>query len=122
AGTFLVTCVAGDWPTNMPSILVQVVGVPLIAFWLLLLWAAGESWARSHLPSFTTSLDTLRRGKLGARAGRELLLGWAGGAGLAGTSLLLCAATTVLPGLALRKPAASLPLFGLTENPIHRGM
>ncbi|HEY4591208.1 MAG TPA: hypothetical protein VIJ61_02300, partial [Thermoanaerobaculia bacterium] len=57
------------------------------ALWVFLVWSAGESLLRSLCPDFTTSLDTLRLGRLGPRGGRALLLGFGLGAGLAGFRL-----------------------------------
>ncbi|MEO8504065.1 MAG: PP2C family protein-serine/threonine phosphatase [Acidobacteriota bacterium] len=59
------------------------------AFALFVLWSAAESWLRSTLPGFTTSLDAVRAGRLGPRAGRAILGGWGMGAGLAGVQLLV---------------------------------
>lgn len=122
AGAFLVTALAGDWPTTPPLALVQGVATPVTALWLLLLWAAAESWARTNLPDFTTTLDTLRRGRLGARAGRELLVGWSAGAALAGARVALLAGAAVLPGIAPAGAAASVPLFALGAHPLRRAM
>lgn len=122
AAAFFVTCLLGDWPANLPMALLRGAGVPIAAVILLCVWAAAESWARTHLPSFTTSLDTLRRGKLGARSGRELLFGFAGGAGLAGLRILLLAAAAALPRLAPGETSAPLPLFALRSHPLLHGI
>lgn len=122
AGVFLVTAMTGDWPSTPPLALVQGVAVPVTTLWLLLLWAGAESWARAHLPGFTNTLDTLRRGRLGARAGRELLNGWAVGAALAGLRVGLLAGAAALPGIAPAGAAASLPLFALGPHPLRRAM
>ncbi len=122
AGLFLVTALLGDWPITLPMVLLQGVTIPATAVWLLLAWAAAESWARAQLPDFTTTLDTLRRGRLGARAGRELLAGWAAGAGLAGLRVGLLAAAVALPGVEPGGSTAALPLFGLGGHPLRRAM
>jgi serine phosphatase RsbU (regulator of sigma subunit) len=98
------------------------VAVMLVAAWLLLLWGTGESLARARLPSLSHALDTLRRGRLGAREGRELLLGWAGGAALAGARLLLFAAAARLGDTASLASMAPLPLFGVTAHPLRHGV
>ncbi len=59
------------------------------ALLLFILWATAESWLRATLPGFTTSLDAVRAGQLGPRAGRAILGGWGVGAGAAGFHLLL---------------------------------
>jgi hypothetical protein len=122
AGLYLLTAALGNWPTTMPMVLIHGVLVPAAAVWLLLLWAAAESWARSHLPDFTTTLDTLRRGRLGARAGRELLVGWSAGAALAGLRVALLAAAAAVPDMAPGASAAALPLFGLGGHPLRRAV
>jgi len=122
AGAFLVTTLAGDWPVSISDVIVQVVATPATAVWLLLLWAGAESWARAHVPDFTTTLDTLRRGRLGARGGRELLTGWSLGAGIAGVRLATLAVAVPLPGVDPAGGAASLPLFALGGHPLRRAM
>ena len=54
-------------------------GAPGRALAILLTWSAGESLLRAVRPDFTTSLDTLRRGRLGPRAAGLLLAGCRGG-------------------------------------------
>lgn len=122
AALFLVTSALGNWPTSIAAIFMHGVIVPAGTVWLLLLWAAAESWARSHLPDFTTTLDTLRRGRLGARAGRELLSGWSAGAALAGLRVALLAGAAVAPGLQPAASASALPLFGIAGHPLRRAV
>ncbi|HEY4595723.1 MAG TPA: hypothetical protein VIJ02_04930, partial [Thermoanaerobaculia bacterium] len=74
------------------------------AVWIFFVWSAGESLLRASDPQFTTSLDTLRRGRLGPRGGRGLLIGFALGSGLAGARLALYALAVFLPGVS---PAGS---------------
>ncbi|HEV8241313.1 MAG TPA: PP2C family protein-serine/threonine phosphatase [Thermoanaerobaculia bacterium] len=119
---FFVTALFGDWPRTVPALVLHALVVPPTAMWLMLLWAGAESWARSRLPDFSTTLDTLRRGRLGARAGRALLAGWAAGAGLAGLRVGLLALAVVLPGVEPGGSAAALPLFGLGGHPLRRAM
>src|SRR5204863_9819298 len=90
----------------------------LIVVWLgralaiFILWSAGESWLRSTLPGFTTSLDAVRAGRLGPRAGRAILGGWGAGAGLAGIHLLAFAwAATNQLGVHPKETTVGLALF-----------
>ena len=85
-------------------------------------WSAGESLLRSLRPDFTTSLDTLRFGRLGPRGGRALLLGFAFGAALAGLHLAIYALAAVLPGVAPAEPSLSLPLFDFSHSPVGSGI
>lgn len=55
---------------------------------LFVFWSAAESWLRATLPGFSTSLDAVRAGRLGPRAGTAILAGWGLGSGLAGMQLL----------------------------------
>jgi hypothetical protein len=112
-----VSTLVGEWPPNTLWVLFHGIGAAVTGVWLLLLWASAESWARVHLPGFSTSLDTLRRGRLGRRGGRALLEGWGAGAGLAGIHLALLAAASALPGLAPAQAAVELPLFSWGNNP-----
>ena len=113
-----VSTLLGEWPPNTLWVLFHGIGAAVTGVWLLLLWASAESWARVHLPAFSTSLDTLRRGRLGRRGGRALLDGWAAGAGLAGIHLALLVAAALLPGVAPGQAAAELPLFSWSSNPL----
>ena len=89
---------------------------------VFLAWSAGESLLRSLRPDFTTSLDTLRLGRLGPRAGRALLLGFAFGAALAGLRLALFALAAVLPGLSPARSSIDLPIFSHTGSPVGIGI
>lgn len=89
---------------------------------VFLAWSAGESLLRSLRPDFTTSLDTLRRGQLGPRAGRALLLGFSFGATLAGLRLGIHALATRLPGVAPAEASLELPVFDLTNSPVGTGI
>lgn len=88
------------------------------AVWIFFVWSAGESLLRASDPQFTTSLDTLRRGRLGPRGGRGLLLGFALGSGLAGTRLALYALAVLLPGVSPAGSSVPLPLFSAAAGPI----
>ncbi|MFL6195798.1 MAG: PP2C family protein-serine/threonine phosphatase [Thermoanaerobaculia bacterium] len=85
---------------------------------ILLTWSAGESLLRAVQPDFTTSLDTLRRGRLGPRGGRALLVGWAAGAALAGGTLAVYALAAVLPGASPLRAGVTLPVFRLDGSAI----
>jgi hypothetical protein len=76
---------------------------------VFVLWSAAESWLRSTLPGFTTSLDAVRAGRLGARAGRSFLAGWGLGSGLAGLQLLLFSAAVLLGLDGIHPKEASVP-------------
>ena len=89
---------------------------------ILLTWSAGESLLRAVQPDFTTSLDTLRHGRLGPRGGRALLAGFAGGAALAGLALAALALAAVLPGVSPAAPSVRLPLLRLDGSPLLDGI
>jgi serine phosphatase RsbU (regulator of sigma subunit) len=78
---------------------------------VFVLWSSGESLLRSQRFDFTTSLDTLRAGRLGPRGGRALLAGCGYGAGLAGLCLGLAALAVALPGVSPTLPVPDLPVF-----------
>jgi phosphoserine phosphatase RsbU/P len=86
------------------------------------LWSAAESWIRSTTPSFRTSLDDLSAGRIGPRSGRSLLLGWAGGAAVAGLTLMAMTAATLIPGVVPSDGSISLPLFRPSASPIGQGI
>ncbi|HEY4574570.1 MAG TPA: SpoIIE family protein phosphatase [Thermoanaerobaculia bacterium] len=98
------------------------VSFPGLALWVFLVWSAGESLLRSLRPDFTTSLDTLRLGRLGPRGGRALLLGFGLGAGLAGFRLGLPALAAILPGIAPAGPSLSLPVISMVRSPLGSGI
>jgi hypothetical protein len=109
-------------PTGWMSFLFFFFAFPGPALWVFLVWSAGESLLRSLRPDFTTSLDTLRRGRLGPRGGRALLLGFGFGAGLAGFRLGLPALAAVLPGVAPAGPSLSLPVISMAHSPLGNGI
>lgn len=93
------------------------------ALWVLLIWSAGESLLRSQSSGFTTSLDTLRGGRLGPRGGRALLHGFAAGAALAGVWLGLRALAVALPGISpARADLLPVPIFQVDGSPIANGI
>ncbi|HSG40721.1 MAG TPA: hypothetical protein VLE27_13855, partial [Thermoanaerobaculia bacterium] len=89
---------------------------------IFLTWSAGESLLRSTHPDFTTSLDTLRRGRLGPRGGRALLVGFAAGAALAGFHLGIYALCVLLPGASPAGASLNLPVFHLYGSPVQDGI
>jgi hypothetical protein len=88
---------------------------------LFILWAAAESWLRSTIPGFRTSLDLLRAGRLGPKGGKALLAGSWIGIGVAGLTLLMLSAATFLPGVAPNDASIRLPSFGAAPSPIDEG-
>lgn len=97
-------------------------GAPGQALAVFLTWSAGESLLRSTHPDFTTSLDNLRRGRLGPRGGRALLVGFAAGSALAGLNLSLYVLAVVAPGLSPAGPSFILPVFHLYGSPVQDGL
>ena len=100
----------------------EALGYALVAllgsFVLIVCWATAESFLRSVQPGFTTSLDTLRAGRLGPRGGRALVYGFGLGAILAGVRLGVSSLAAAYPGawpgnMSLRIPPLqeSSPLF-----------
>ena len=88
---------------------------------LFILWSSAESWLRSTVPGFRTSLDTLRAGRLGPKGGKALLAGWSIGACVAGLWLMAMSFGTMVPGVATTEGSIRLPLFGITASPIDDG-
>ncbi len=103
-------------------IIILIVGVTGRALWIFLVWSAGESLLRVTRPDFSTSLDSLLRGRLGPRGGRALLLGCALGGGLAGARLAIYALATALPGLSPAGASVELPVFQGSSSPILNGL
>jgi hypothetical protein len=88
---------------------------------LFFLWSAAESWLRSTVPGFRTSLDTLRAGRLGPKGGTALLAGWSIGASVAGLWLLAMSFGTMVPGVATTDGSIRMPFFGVATSPIEEG-
>jgi hypothetical protein len=88
---------------------------------LFVLWSAAESWVRSTVPGFRTSLDTLRAGRLGPKGGTALLAGWSIGASVAGLWLLAMSFGTMVPGVATTDGSIRMPFFGVATSPIEEG-
>ncbi|HVS01910.1 MAG TPA: PP2C family protein-serine/threonine phosphatase [Thermoanaerobaculia bacterium] len=122
AALFLATSLLAAVRTDVVGLLEVTIGGAARALTLFLLWSVAESWLRASVPGFTTSLDALRRGRLGPRGGRSLLLGWGLGAWLAGARLALLAAAALLPGV--RPAGTSVPLPALTpgHDPVGAGV
>jgi hypothetical protein len=95
---------------------------PLLGLSVLLVWSAGESLLRSQSSGFTTSLDTLRVGRLGPRGGRALLLGVAAGAALAGLWLGAYALAAILPGTSPAEASLAVPIFRMDGSPVAAGI
>jgi len=92
------------------------------ALWIFFVWSAGESLLRATDPQFTTSLDTLRRGRLGPRGGRALLTGFALGGALAGVRLAIYSLAILLPGISPAGSSVPLPLFQADGSPVLSGI
>ncbi|HEV7506009.1 MAG TPA: PP2C family protein-serine/threonine phosphatase [Thermoanaerobaculia bacterium] len=109
-----------------PSIWFTFIGLlaaaPGRALLVFLVWSAGESLLRAAHPDFTTSLDTLRLGRLGPRGGRALLLGLGAGTALAGLRLGVYALAVLLPGLSPAAPSVDAPVFQATGSPVGTGI
>lgn len=103
-------------------VLLLLLGATGRALWIFLVWSAGESLLRVTRPDFSTSLDSLLRGRLGPRGGRALLLGCALGGGLAGVRLALYALAVVLPGLSPAGASLALPVFQADSSPVLAGL
>jgi sigma-B regulation protein RsbU (phosphoserine phosphatase) len=97
-------------------------GVASRALWIFFVWSAGESLLRATRPDFTTSLDSLLRGRLGPRGGRALLLGCALGGGLSGARLAAYALAVALPGLSPAAASLALPVFSKSGSPVMDGL
>jgi hypothetical protein len=115
------------WMTELPGEtwlagLTILFGPPGYALWIFFAWAAGESLLRTDRPGFTAELDTLRRGRLGPRAGRALALGFAAGAAVAGLTLLVYSAAVALPGLSPARSSLLPPVVESSSSPLTLGI
>jgi len=88
---------------------------------LFIIWSAAESWLRSTVPGFRTSLDTLRAGRLGPKGGKALLAGWSVGAAGAGLWLIAISVGTMVPGVSTTDGSIRLPIFSVAPSPIDEG-
>jgi serine phosphatase RsbU (regulator of sigma subunit) len=108
--------------THEPSasnLIVTSLWMLLKAAWVFLVWSAGESFLRSYRPNFTTSLDSLRAGRIGPRGGSALLYGLAFGAVLAGLRLWLLGLGTLAPATWPRAASLSLPLANVWGSSVN---
>jgi sigma-B regulation protein RsbU (phosphoserine phosphatase) len=121
---FVASFLPGFWgaPTT-GEIITATLLAALQAFWVFVMWSAGESFLRAADPDFTTSLDALRAGRLGPRGGRSLLYGLSLGAMVAGLELALRAAATAIPGAWPESSSIRLPVFSAGgTNPFNQGI
>ncbi|HWM94144.1 MAG TPA: PP2C family protein-serine/threonine phosphatase [Thermoanaerobaculia bacterium] len=123
AATFLASFLPGLWGDPTVGVVAFSFFVACVqAFWVFVIWSAGESFLRAADPSFTTSLDSLRAGRLGPRGGRSLLYGLSLGAALAGFELAIQAAATAMPGMWPEAFSIRLPVFDVISSPFGLGI
>lgn len=121
--TFLVLLLASlPWRAGLIEGAGSLVRAAIPALWVGLLWSTAESWLRSLEGEFSTSLDALRLGRLGPRAGRGLLGGLGVGAAMAGAELLLLSGAGVLPAVSRGGFGVRLPVFGPESTPFTQGL
>ncbi len=108
---------SGSWLALVDALL----NVLTKALALFILWSTAESWLRSMIPNLRTSLDTLRAGQLGPKAGRALLAGWAVGAAAGGLLLAALAFAPMIDGVAPTEGSVLIPIFGVGASPIDEG-
>jgi len=104
------------------NLAVQGLFILIKVLWIFLVWSAGESLIRSYRPLFTTSLDSLRAGRIGPRGGRALLFGLFLGAVMAGTRLAFLSLAVDVPAIWPEKASLTLPLASLGDNPFGRSI
>lgn len=107
---------------NAGEVVGVILGAGADALWVFAIWSAGESFLRAADPSFTTSLDALRAGRLGPRGGRSLLYGLFLGALVAGIELTVRAVAAVLPAAWPESFSVRLPVFSASSNPFGEGI
>ena len=124
AGAVLITSSVTLSPGSSSALIFlgQASSILLKTVFVFLLWASAESWMRSTIPGFSTSLDVLRTGRLGPRGGRSLLGGWALGSAQAGLGLVLFALAVHLPGVRPDELSVPLPIFGMNHSPLEAGV
>lgn len=110
------------WISDAAEVVGVLLGAGAGALWVFLIWSAGESFLRAADPSFTTSLDALRAGRLGPRGGRSLLYGLSLGAALAGLELGVRALAARLPGAWPESASVGMPVFRAGETPFGDGI
>jgi len=99
----------------------QLLGVLSKGLILFALWSAAESWLRSTIPNFRTSLDALRAGRLGPTGGRALLAGWSTGTAAAGVWLAALSVAVAMAGLSPTNGSVSVPFFNARLSPFDEG-
>jgi hypothetical protein len=104
------------------NLVVQGVSILIKVLWIFLVWSAGESLIRSYRPLFTTSLDSLRAGRIGPRGGRALLFGLSLGAMMAGIHLAFLSLAIDVPAIWPERASLTLPLASLGPNPFGRSI
>jgi sigma-B regulation protein RsbU (phosphoserine phosphatase) len=121
--TLAVSLVPGLYlAANMAEVVGAFLAAGTGALCVFLIWSAGESFLRAADPSFTTSLDALRAGRLGPRGGSSLLYGLSLGAALAGLELAVRALAARLPGAWPESASVSLPVFRAGATPFGDGI
>lgn len=108
---------SGTW-IQLLDLIIKVLSKGLSLF---ILWSAAESWLRSTIPNFRTSLDALRAGRLGPIGGRAMLAGWSIGAAAAGLWLVALSIATASAGLSPTDGSIALPFFRAHPSPIDEG-
>lgn len=83
-----------------------------------ILWSAAESWVRSTVPGFRSSLDDLRARRLGPNAARALLAGSAIGTALVGIQLAILSLSTLVRGVSPIEGSVVLPVFSAQGSPL----
>lgn len=99
----------------------QLLGVAGKGLALFVLWSAAESWLRSTIPNFRTSLDALRAGRLGPAGGGALLAGWSTGAAAAGVWLAGLSVAVAMAGASPTEGSVLVPFFNARLSPIDEG-
>ncbi len=107
---------------SLEEISMSLLATVALAGWVFLFWSVGESFLRTSDPGFTTSLDSLRAGRIGPRGGRALLHGLALGGALAGFNLGVTALAVAAPGVWPEAPSVRLPVFGVWHHPFVDGL
>lgn len=116
-----------SWIVDLPAARGLSLAVALLVnigpvLWIFFAWSVGESLLRVSLPGFTTSLESLRHGRLGPRGARALLAGLGCGAALAGGKLALDALAVLVPGLSPAGASLALPVFRSNGSPLSSGI
>ena len=113
---------ATDWVFVAEAGIGELMASVMAALMVFALWSTAESLMRAVAPDSTTGLDAVRLGRLGRRAGRALVLGFAAGAGLAGLGLAALALAAILPGAAPAATPFLVPFFPPWGHAISGGL